>query len=348
MTGHMIKGKTGNPPVTIGITTYSLSRLRYLKEAVESALAQTYPEIEVLISHNPHSDPVATQAIAQYCEEQVRRDSRVRYKINPRNLGPVANMNSVADNARGEYLALIGDDDRLGPEAVERMLAAAEPDTSIVFCNHYIIDSEGKRHEQESFECTKWYSRNLIPAGPVANPELWAWRMSLSNEAALIRTSTFRRVRFAEDILVCDVEFFIRTAREVGGFIFVPEYLSEIRGHSDSMTANSLTGYEVLISRLAKLAVTAEVEPYKKKLLEYLTFNGVSLALLTGRTRDAREMLRSHHHPLGARATCRRTVMELCAHLPGGIGVGFYRILSRMNRAGIPRLGVMQRTILQG
>jgi glycosyltransferase involved in cell wall biosynthesis len=337
----------GEVRVTVGITTYSLSRLRYLKEAVESALGQTYSNIEVLISQNPHPDPSATQAIAEYCREQARRDPRVRHKINARNLGPVANMNSVADEARGEYLALIGDDDRLLPDAIEKMLAAAAPETSIVFCNLYIIDSEGRRLEQDSLECTRWYGRDRIPAGPVASPEMWAWRLSLSNEAALIRTSDFRRVRFAEDILVCDVEFFIRMARQVGDFVFVPEYLSEIRSHGESMTANYMTGYDVLVSRLERLAVTADVEPYKTKLLEYLKFHAVSQALLAGQARHAREMLRTRHHHVGVRAACRRIVMELCARLPGDIGISFYRALSRMSRAGILRQGVMQRTILQ-
>ena len=45
--------------VTIGIPTYN--RLNYLKEAVSSALAQTYPNIEILISQNPHQERVVQE-----------------------------------------------------------------------------------------------------------------------------------------------------------------------------------------------------------------------------------------------------------------------------------------------
>jgi glycosyltransferase involved in cell wall biosynthesis len=334
--------------VTIGITTYSPSRLRYLKEAVASGLAQSCPNVEVLISQNPHPDPAATASIAEYCKRQVRRDPRVRHKINSANLGPVANMNSVADAARGEYLALIGDDDRLLPNAVEKMLAAAEPDTALVFCNHYVIDSDGTRLKEASLDCTKWYARDRIPAGRVANPELWAWQLAISNEAALIRTRDFRRIRFAEDIRVCDVEFFIQIARQVGCFVFVPEYLSEIRSHQESMTANELTGYDVLVERLARLPVSAEVRPHKQKLLEYCTFHAASQALLAGDARHARELLRIQYHRLGVRAAFRRVLIDLCASMPGRrIGPGAYRMLSAMSRAGMLRRGVMQETILQ-
>src|SRR5437870_5191686 len=96
------------PLVTIAIPTYE--RLSYLVEAVGSALAQSYEKIEVLVG-----DDGSNPAIREWCEEQTKSDSRFRYQKNNRNLGLAGNWNALADAARGEYINIIGDDDRLLP-----------------------------------------------------------------------------------------------------------------------------------------------------------------------------------------------------------------------------------------
>ena len=58
---------TGPVSVTIGIPTYN--RLHYLKQSAASALAQDYPNLEILISQNPHPNPVIREPIERYCQE---------------------------------------------------------------------------------------------------------------------------------------------------------------------------------------------------------------------------------------------------------------------------------------
>ena len=117
--------------MTIGIPTYS--RLPYLKESTGSALAQTYPNLEILISQNPHPNPVVRKQIEGYCRELANRDSRVRYQLLPRDIGPPANFNAIADAASGEFLMMIGDDDRFLPNAIERLAGAVGPETDAGF-----------------------------------------------------------------------------------------------------------------------------------------------------------------------------------------------------------------------
>jgi glycosyltransferase involved in cell wall biosynthesis len=85
------------PLVSIIIPT--LDRPHYLREALASALAQTYRNIEVLIFDNGILNE--TLAVAQ---EAARGDARVRFQRNARNLGMSANFNALADAARGEFL----------------------------------------------------------------------------------------------------------------------------------------------------------------------------------------------------------------------------------------------------
>src|SRR5918911_1825747 len=104
-------------PVLVSIAIPTFNRLDYLKEAVASALAQTYERVEVLIG-----DDGREEAIRAWGEEIARRDARVRYRRNPYNLGLAGNWNALADAARGEFLVIIGDDDRLLPEFVETLI----------------------------------------------------------------------------------------------------------------------------------------------------------------------------------------------------------------------------------
>src|SRR5436190_21966734 len=129
---------TSSPLVTIGIPTFN--RLDYLKEAVASSLAQTYRRVEVLIA-----DDGTTETIPAWSQELVRRDARVRYWRNPRNLGLAGNWNALADAAHGELMVIIGDDDRLLPEFVERLVKAGASSAQVAFANHYLIDENGLR-----------------------------------------------------------------------------------------------------------------------------------------------------------------------------------------------------------
>ncbi|MBI4324853.1 MAG: glycosyltransferase family 2 protein, partial [Chloroflexi bacterium] len=196
-----------NPLVTIAIPTYS--RIHYLKEAVASALAQTHGPIEVLIG-----DDGRTESIGEYGRALAFQDRRVRYQRNERNLGLSGNFNALAETAHGEFIVIIGDDDRLLPEFVSTMLAAVQPGIHVAFCNHYLIDSQGARLETESREHTRRYRRDQLRAGLVAHPCQCAWQNSVPMTTTLLRTADVRRLRFHEELNTPDIEFFIRLAQE--------------------------------------------------------------------------------------------------------------------------------------
>lgn len=101
--------------VSIIIPTYR--RPEDLRSAVASALAQTYPHLEVIVvSDGP--DPAASAAVEGM-------DSRVRYAELSTNQGPAAARNYGTLISRGEWLTFLDDDDLVLPEKIERQLSAA-------------------------------------------------------------------------------------------------------------------------------------------------------------------------------------------------------------------------------
>ncbi len=99
------------PYFTVAIPTYN--RAAFLREAINSALSQTDPDFELVISDNASTDdtPAVVTGI---------KDSRLRYFRQPANLGGVNNINFLIREARGRFFILHQDDDLLHPEFLSR------------------------------------------------------------------------------------------------------------------------------------------------------------------------------------------------------------------------------------
>lgn len=104
--------------VTIAIPTYN--RCALLREALQSALDQTYPSIEVLVCDNASTDGTE-QFMAQV------HDPRVRHVRHATNIGLLGNWKATIEHARGTYLLVLSDDDRLAPTAIADLMELMAP-----------------------------------------------------------------------------------------------------------------------------------------------------------------------------------------------------------------------------
>lgn len=105
--------------VTVGVASYNRPEL--LKRAIQSAVTQTYKNLEILISDNGSSKPEVKEII----EEFARSDIRIRCIFHPVNQGPFFNFSSVLNEATGDYFVWLADDDYWSPEYVEQLMGAA-------------------------------------------------------------------------------------------------------------------------------------------------------------------------------------------------------------------------------
>jgi glycosyltransferase involved in cell wall biosynthesis len=125
------------PLVTIAIPTYNRAG-SYLKLAVKSALAQTYPHIEVLVSDNASTDdtPALMQSLA---------DPRLKYTRHQTNIGANQNANYCLDQAKGDYFLLLHDDDLIDPDFVSSCMEAANYSTKVglIRTGVRVIDERG-------------------------------------------------------------------------------------------------------------------------------------------------------------------------------------------------------------
>jgi glycosyltransferase involved in cell wall biosynthesis len=115
------------PLVSVLVTVYN--RERYLGDCLNSILASAWQDFEVIVV-----DDGSTDRSVEIAEDFSRRDPRIRFSRNPKNLGDYPNRNRAAELARGRWLKYVDSDDLIQPACLTKMLAAAEqfPDAALI------------------------------------------------------------------------------------------------------------------------------------------------------------------------------------------------------------------------
>ena len=153
------------PEVSIVIPCYKGER--YLAEAIESCLAQTLQDFEILVV-----DDCSPDRCAEIAEAYAARDPRVRVLRHAVNRGISAAWNTGYSAACGRYFTRLAQDDRFREDALELMVGAlrAHPEVGMVYCNVMLIDEEGKEIHPLIVEPPE---RALIPCCRVSLCVMW-------------------------------------------------------------------------------------------------------------------------------------------------------------------------------
>ena len=120
-------------------------KAKYLKECIDSILAQTYSDFELIIVNDASPEDLDS-IVSSYS------DSRIRYYINEKNCGAVNvvdNWNKCLEYAKGEYIICMGDDDRLLPNCLEEYVKLMEkyPGLGVYHAWTEIIDGDGNLYK---------------------------------------------------------------------------------------------------------------------------------------------------------------------------------------------------------
>lgn len=120
------------PLVSVLMTAYN--REEFIAEAIESVLASTYENFELIIVDDCSTDN--TVAIAESYEE---KDERIRVCVNEKNLGQFPNRNNASTFAEGKYMMYVDSDDKIFFDAFERLvnIMEANPQSSFAMYSHH-------------------------------------------------------------------------------------------------------------------------------------------------------------------------------------------------------------------
>lgn len=116
------------PRVSLGMPVFNGEN--YLENTLDSMLAQTFRDFELIISDNASTDK--TQDI---CQVYLARDQRIRYYRNSKNLGAAKNFNILVELAEGEYFKWVAYDDPCAPEYLERCVEVLDTWPDAIMCH---------------------------------------------------------------------------------------------------------------------------------------------------------------------------------------------------------------------
>jgi GT2 family glycosyltransferase len=142
------------PAATVVVLNYNYAR--FLRRSLDSALAQTWPNVEVAVVDDCSTDE-SRDVIAGY-------GARVRPVLQPRNGGHGAGMNAGFAAAAGEVVFFLDADDFLYPTAVERVMERRRPDAAQYQRRLDLVDAEGRPFDTYPARETAWEDGDVVPA----------------------------------------------------------------------------------------------------------------------------------------------------------------------------------------
>lgn len=293
---------------SVSVVTPFYNSARYLRECIESVLSQSLTDLEYVLLDNCSTD--GSGAVAA---EYAARDARIRLVTGPRHLGQIDNFNRALGHVspRSTYIKILGADDWLYPECLERMVQLADSSKSIGLVGSYSLAgravwSTGLPHDQTVFPGRDLCRRQLL--------EERFFFGSLSS--VLYRASVVRAVEPFLDpqALHADTERAYQTLRD-HDFGFVHQILSYLRTDNESVSS----GIRDLNSNLLDLLII--IRRYGRDFLEPTELAGCLRrcereyyrAYLRQVVGPARRRFLAHHRRGLERARYRLSRRLLCA-----------------------------------
>jgi glycosyltransferase involved in cell wall biosynthesis len=228
------------PLISVLITVYN--RERYVAEAVESVLAQTMRDFEVIIV-----DDASTDGSAKIVEKYAGLDSRVRFFRNDRNLGDFPNRRRAAEHARGQYLKYVDSDDLIYPHSLAIMAEAMEgnPDAALAL-----------GHSEPDEDCP--YPWKLTPAEAWRKQFLGRGCLDSGPTAAIIRRDAFFEIGgFGDWGVLNDADLWYRMSARWPVVLLAPGLVWWRRHERQEFTKNNAAmvylerGFALTVERLS-------------------------------------------------------------------------------------------------
>jgi len=239
-----------NPKVTVFIPVYN--REQYVGEAIESILAQTFTDFEILLVDDGSTDSSVDKI-------RTFSDPRIRLVCSEQNLGIPKTRNKGVELARGQYMAMLDSDDRAYPQRLEKQVAFLDnhPEYAQVGSWCRMMDKDGRPLKK-------------IKRQPVLSDDIHAqflFRCAMSNRSIMARTAILKEYGYRNDFLRCqDYELHVRLTKhyKVGN---LPECLVYGRIHPQQITGQTpdlgdAKKQEIISTQLQELGVTFSQEDF--------------------------------------------------------------------------------------
>jgi glycosyltransferase involved in cell wall biosynthesis len=314
------------PKISVCIPTYN--QARYLAEAIESVLQQTFQDFEIILFDDASTDDTFRVACGF-------GDPRLRYHRQPQNVGIAGNRNSCLDVARGQYIAWLDSDDVYYPEmlALQSAVLDLHPSVGLVHGAYQVIDSEGGALPDWQLP----FAHDVIEHGKDAFREL-----ILSNHVAaptvMVRRACYDKVGGYYDLgrSSTDWEMWLRIVLHTD-VAYTAKVVAKYRYHENSISARTTRSGERL--RCDIKVIKRMFSLYRSQIPDVETLERKAKAALATKAL----ILSGDAFTLGSRLTALHAAVK---------GLSVFPSLSRMKPSwlllSLPTLEGITRLALQG
>jgi glycosyltransferase involved in cell wall biosynthesis len=288
-----------SPKVSVLIPTYRYGR--FLRQAIESVLNQTYTDFELIVSDDASPDDSAA-IIAEYSA----RDPRIRGHCHRANLGMVQNWNWCLEQARGEFVKFVfGDDLLCSPDSLGTLvrLLELEPRAALAACARAVLDE--RSHQIDLWD--EMGTSGYYPGGQVINCCFNRERNLVGEPSAVLfrRESAQRGFDLSLRQLV-DEEFWFHLLTR-GGMVYTSTPLCGFRRHGAQQTA---------LNQPSGIATAENVRIIIRYFGHYAAAWGVAVDSFAMRRRLFRHIYYSRKDRTRP-AIAAAVIAEMQPHLPG-------------------------------
>lgn len=231
-----------NPLVSILIPVYNRKNL--VGETIESAINQTYKNIEIVIVDN-----CSTDGTWELLQEFEQKDNRIRIFQNPENIGPVRNWKRCIDEAKGEYAKFLFSDDLIAENFIGETLTILKSNSEIGFViSSALILNKSQTSKIYNFDFniidSKTYITNTIIKGNYPNsPGCALFRLVDLKQNLLINIENPYNLDFSIYGAGNDLLIFMLIARKYKYIAHTNVTYSVFKSHEDSFTVSNKLGF---------------------------------------------------------------------------------------------------------
>lgn len=243
------------PLISVIIPVYKVEL--YLRECIDSVLAQTYQNLEVILVDDGSPDQCGS-----ICEQYAEKDNRVCV-IHKENGGLSDARNAGIDVAKGEYIGFVDSDDWVAPDMYECLYkASVEYNAEIVVCGYYDC-WRGKYHaayhsdvqiyeNEEGMEALLWLKIGNYSWNKLYKRELWT-----------------KDIRFPKGKVYEDVRTTYRVVQKSKTIVSIPEIKYYYRRRNDGITGSNQVKNKVecVLSRIERFEEVAEAYPNQREFM---------------------------------------------------------------------------------
>lgn len=225
--GNKMKSTEGSdrkPIVSVCIPSFNYGK--YISEAIDSVLNQSLKEFELVIVDDCSTDN-SKEVISRFS------DSRIRFYENETNIGMTKNWNKCVKLSRGEFICILGADDYVHPEFLEKCVRSVGSNSRVGFVYSAFERVKDNREKIDTFRLS---DIDFIESGSKAFRR-FAKRNVVMLSSALIRKDCFESLGDFDEHLgyAPDIEMFARIATRYD-VSYISEVLGYYRLHKDNLT----------------------------------------------------------------------------------------------------------------